>query len=108
MSEKKSSAGFLRNRDQWVRMLVNDPTFSHVAVRVGIHLAMRMRSDQQFCWPSIKTISDETGVSERGVSMALDMLAGGVDKDGVVHRRMIFRQSRPNVGNLYALVYPWQ
>ena len=101
MDEKKSTtAQFLKNRDEWIRTVVNDPTLSHTTARVAVHIAMRLRSDQRFCWPSIDTIAAETGISRRAVSTALDKLC---DKDW----RLVLRQSRRNVGNTYSLNFPW-
>lgn len=101
MSEKNTeTANFLKNRDKWIRELINDPTTEHTTARVGVHLAMRLRASQQFCWPTIDTISRETGVSRRAVSNALDKLCAGD------HKRVI-RTSRPNVGNMYSLFFPW-
>lgn len=108
MDQKKSSAQFLKNRDEWIRWVVNNPELDHSVSRVGVSLAMRMRGDQQYCWPSIDTIHKDTGVSRRAISNALDVLAGGVDdKTGEDRQVYIFRQSRPNVGNIYALNFPW-
>ena len=101
MSEKNvNAAQFLKNRDAWIRAVINDPEFGHTTARVAVHLAMRMRATQQYCWPSIDTISEETGVSRRAVSSALDKLCAE-------DHRMILRTSRPNVGNIYALNFPW-
>lgn len=101
MDEKKSkTAHFLKNRDDWIRAVINDPGVSHTTARVAVHIAMRLRGDQRFCWPSIDTIAKDTGVSRRAVSMALDVLC---DED----RRFVFRESRPNVGNMYSLNFPW-
>jgi DNA-binding transcriptional ArsR family regulator len=108
MSKKNANAVFLKNRDTWIRAVVNNPTMAHTTARVGLHIAMRMRSDQQYCWPSIETISNDTGVSMRSVSTALDVLCGSPDKDtGEVGLVYLNRQSRPNVGNIYSLTFPW-
>lgn len=109
MTKKNATTAFLKNRDQWIRWVNNNPTLEHTVSRVGINLAMRMRGDQQFCWPTIDTIHEDTGVSRRAVSNALDKLCGEVDRvtgevQGVV---FIIRQSRPNVGNIYSLNFPW-
>lgn len=101
MSEKNTEAAyFLKNRDAWIRMVVNDPDLEHTVVRVGLHIAMRMRAGQQYCWPTIDTIAKDTGVSRRAVSNALDKLCEGDHK-------MVLRTSRPNRGNMYALNFPW-
>lgn len=101
MSEKNTeTTKFLKNRDAWIRMVVNDPDLDHTAARVAVHIAMRLRATQQFCWPTINTISRETGVSRRAVSSALDKLCADDYK-------LILRTSRPNVGNIYALNFPW-
>lgn len=108
MSKKNANAIFLKNRDAWIRAVVNNPDMEHTTARVAVHIAMRMRSDQQFSWPSIDTISNETGVSRRSVSTALDVLCGEPDKDtGEFGTRYLLRQSRPNVGNIYSLSFPW-
>lgn len=101
MTEKNTkTAEFLKNRDAWIRAVVNDPSMEHTTARVAVHLAMRMRAAQQFCWPTIDTIAKETGVSRRAVSNALDKLCADDHK-------LILRTSRPNVGNIYALNFPW-
>lgn len=86
-------------------MVVNDASLEHTAARVAIHIAMRMRADQMFCWPSIDHIAKETGVSRRAVSNALDILTGGTDEKP--RMRYLHRKSRPNVGNIYSLSFPW-
>ena len=112
MDEKNSPRQFLQDRDKWIRLVNNDRTLEHTAARVGVHLAMRMRGDQQFCWPSIKTISTETGVSMRAVSSGLDALCGrskdwkeGEEPDREIY---VFRTSRRNVGNVYSLFFKWR
>lgn len=101
MSENHTNAAhFLKNRDAWIRAVINDPNLDHTVARVAVHIAMRLRSSQQFCWPSIDTISKETGVSRRAVSIALDKLCEGDHK-------LVLRTSRRNVGNIYSLIFPW-
>lgn len=101
MTEKNTeTTKFLKNRDQWIRLVINDPNLEHTTARVAVHIAMRMRAKQQHCWPSIDTIAKETGVSRRAVSNALDTLCTG-------DMKLILRTSRPNQGNLYVLNFPW-
>lgn len=99
MNEKKpTSAGeFLRRRDTWIRMLVNDLDMSHATVRVGIHLAMRMTDKNQRAWPSTKTIALETGVGVRTVIRAITELHDA-------HYIMAVRKR--NIGNEYFFRFP--
>ena len=108
MAKKNAASAFLKNRDKWIRWVNNNPEVDHTVARVGVNLAMRMRSDQQFCWPTLKTISKDTGVSLRAVSSALDVLCGVDDREtGEVGTVYLIRTSRPNVGNIYAMFFPW-
>ena len=106
-------SGFLRNRDTWLRQVVDDKALSHPTVRVALHIAMRTdgRDTDRGAWPSIATISKSTGVSARGVIYALDELQGFVDrkqpgrKDGRVY---LSASRKRNAGNTYWLNFWWE
>lgn len=89
---------YLRSRDEWIRLLVDDIDMPHTAVRVGLHIAMRINAEERDAWPSTKTIAKMTGVSVRSVIASLDML----ERNGylLIHRKR-------NVGNRYWLRFKW-
>ena len=97
-SKPSATAAFLRNRDMWIRAVVESPDLGHAAVRVGVHIAMRMSGEGDRAWPAIKTIAKSTGVSVRGV---IDALARLEDEKFLVCLR------RRNVGNHYWLRFIW-
>ena len=99
MNEKSlpSAGEFLRLRDTWIRMLVNDLDISHATARVGVHLAMRMTNTNKSAWPSTKTIARETGVHVRTVIRAITELHNA-DYIRAVRKR--------NVGNEYFFRLP--
>lgn len=91
-------AEYLRSRDEWIRLLVDDLDMSHTAVRVGLHIAMRINAEDREAWPSTKTIAKMTGVSVRSVITALEALQA----DGY-----LFVERKRNVGNRYWLRFKW-
>ena len=95
----KTGAHYLRNRDEWIRMVVDCPDLTHVQVRVAMHLAMRMNIRDRDCWPSIKTIAESVGCSQRSVITALDVLRD----EGFVGM-----ERKRNAGNRYWLMFKWQ
>jgi hypothetical protein len=97
--DQPNAAEFLRNRDKWIRELVEDDRLSHAAVRVGVHIAMRINADDRAAWPSTKTIAKATGVSLRSVLSALTALE---DTGYLLAAR------KRNVGNRYWLRFWWE
>lgn len=95
----KTSAHYLRSRDDWIRMVVDCPDLTHVQVRVAMHLAMRMNIRDRDCWPSIRTIASSIGASQRSVISALDVLRD----EGFVGM-----ERKRNAGNRYWLMFKWQ
>ncbi|MPR62733.1 helix-turn-helix domain-containing protein [Ochrobactrum intermedium] len=93
-----TKAAYLKNRDLWIRMLVDDIDLSHATVRVGLHLAMRINADDKAAWPSTATIAKLTGVSVRSVISALQALE---DAGYLLCAR------KRNVGNRYWLRFKW-
>lgn len=93
----ETPAQFLQTRDTWIRLLAGDLDVSHAAVRVGIHLVMRMTNKNRSAWPSTKTIAKETGVSVRTVIRAIDQLEAA----GYLHATR-----KRNVGNRYSFRFP--
>lgn len=89
---------YLKNRDEWIRSLIDDLDQSHTTVRVGVHIAMRINAEDKDAWPSTKTIAKMTGVSVRSVIAALDALERG--------GYLLIRRKR-NVGNRYWLRFKW-
>jgi hypothetical protein len=103
-------AAFLKNRDSWLRAVVEDPDLSHATVRVAVHIAMRMNGARQSgAWPSIATIAQSCGVSVRSVLYALDELCGLDRKTGHwTGRRYLTIERKRNSGNRYWLNFDWQ
>lgn len=93
-----TAAEYLRNRDAWIRMLVDDLDMSHTTVRVGLHIAMRINGEDRVAWPSTKTMAKLTGVSVRSVISALHSLE---DNGYLIASR------KRNVGNRYWLKFKW-
>ncbi|HBQ33376.1 MAG TPA: hypothetical protein DD739_11950 [Ochrobactrum anthropi] len=93
-----TKAAYLRNRDAWIRMLVDDLDLSHATVRVGLHIAMRINGTDKDAWPSTATIAKLTGVSVRSVISALQALE---DAGYLLCAR------KRNVGNRYWLRFKW-
>lgn len=89
---------YLKNRDLWIRMLVDDLDMSHTTVRVGLHIAMRINGAERDAWPSTATIAKLTGVSVRSVISALQSLE---DAGYLLCAR------KRNVGNRYWLRFKW-
>lgn len=103
-------AAFLKNRDSWLRAVVEDRALSHSTVRVAVHIAMRMNGARQSgAWPSTATIAESAGVSVRAVLYGLDELCGLDRKTGnwTGHRYLTIERKR-NVGNRYWLNFWWQ
>lgn len=94
----KISAGeiteYLRSRDQWIRLLVNDLAVSHTAVRVGVHIAMQIDPGEREARQPAAAIAAMTGVSVRSVISALDALESA---------GYLMIEHRRNVGNRYEL-----
>lgn len=90
---------FLRNRDEWIRMVNLSPDVSHVAARVAVNLAMRMNIRTRDAWPSIDTIAKDIGASPRSVISAIDQL---------VEEGFLGAERKRNKGNVYWLVFKWQ
>jgi hypothetical protein len=106
-----TAAAFLKRRDSWLRAVVEDPNLSHSTVRVAVHIAMRMNGARQSgAWPSIKTISDSSAVSQRSVVHALDELSGLVDRKTLdwSGRRYLAIERKRNTGNRYHLNFWWE
>lgn len=103
-------AAFLKNRDSWLRAVVEDRALSHATVRVAVHIAMRMNGARQSgAWPSTATIAESAGVSVRAVLYALDELCGLDRKTGDwTGRRYLTIERKRNVGNRYWLNFWWQ
>jgi hypothetical protein len=97
--QKPSAAHFLRNRDAWIRSVLECNELTHVQARVGVHLAMRMSVRTQFCWPSIETIATSIGASQRSVISSIDTLD---------ELRFIGVERKRNLGNKYWLRFKWQ
>lgn len=93
----QTPAQFLQMRDTWIRLLAGDLDVSHAAVRVGVHLVMRMTNKNRVAWPAIKTIAKETGVSVSSVLRAIDQL----QEAGYLHA-----DRKRNVGNRYSFRFP--
>lgn len=105
------SAAFLKNRDSWIRAVVDDGNLSHATVRVALHVAMRMdgRKQSDGAWPSISTIAKSTSVSVRSVVYALDELSGLNRKTGEwTGTRYITAERKRNAGNTYWLNFWWE
>lgn len=101
---------FLKNRDTWIRKLVEDEHKAHATVRVALHIAMRMDARKQSgAWPSIDTIAEQTHVSRRSVLRALDELTGLDRKTGNwTGDRYLAIERKRNVGNRYWLNFFWE
>jgi len=101
---------FLKNRDSWLRAVVEDRDLSHPAVRVAVHIAMRMNGNKQSgAWPSIETIAASSGVSVRSVLYAVDELSGLNRKTGEwTGKRYLTVERKRNTGNRYWLNFFWQ
>lgn len=89
---------YLKNRDLWIRLLVDDLDMSHTTVRVGLHIAMRINGSDREAWPATKTIAKMTGVSVRSVITALQALETG---------GYLLCSRKRNVGNRYWLRFKW-
>jgi len=105
-----TAAAFLKNRDSWLREVVEDKTLAHSTVRVAVHIAMRMNGAKQSgAWPSIATIAASSNVSVRGVLNALDELEGKDRKTGEwTGTRYLTVDRKRNVGNRYWLNFFWE
>lgn len=103
-------AAFLKNRDSWLRAVVEDRALSHSTVRVAVHIAMRMNGARQSgAWPSTATIAQSAGVSVRAVLYGLDELCGLDRKTGNwTGQRYLTIERKRNVGNRYWLNFWWQ
>lgn len=115
MLEKNRSvaAQFLKNRDAWIRALVEDDSLAHPTVRVGIHLAMRTdgREASKGAWPAVSTIAKATHVSVRAVINALAELEGYTDRErpGVkCGRSYVIAKRKRNTGNRYWINFFWE
>lgn len=93
-----TKAAYLKNRDLWIRMLVDDLDIAHTAVRVGLHIAMRINATDKDAWPSTSTIAKMTGVSVRSVISALQVLEDG---------GYLLCARKRNIGNRYWLRFKW-
>jgi len=90
---------YLRDRDEWIRMVNSSPDLTHVAARVAVNLAMRMNIRTRDAWPSIDTIANDIGASPRSVVSAIDNLV----KEG-----LLGAERKRNKGNVYWLVFKWR
>lgn len=95
---KSEITEYLQNRDEWIRLLIDDLDLSHATVRVGVHIAMRINAEDKDAWPATKTMAKMTGVSVRSVISALDALERG--------GYLLVKRKR-NVGNRYWLRFKW-
>lgn len=105
-----TAATFLKNRDSWLRAVVEDSDLSHSTVRVAVHIAMRMNGNKQSgAWPSTATIAKSAQVSVRSVLTAIDELSGVDRKTGeITSRPYLTVERKRNVGNRYWLNFFWQ
>jgi hypothetical protein len=105
-----TASAFLKNRDSWLRAVVEDRALSHSTARVAVHIAMRMNGNRQSgAWPSTATIAKSSNVSVRSVLHAIDELCG-LDREtgewsGV---RYLTAERKRNTGNRYWLNFFWQ
>jgi hypothetical protein len=105
-----TASAFLKNRDSWLRKVVEDETLSHATVRVAVHIAMRMNGNKQSgAWPSVATIAKSACVSVRAVLNAIEELEGRDRKtrDWTGTRYLTIERKR-NSGNRYHLNFFWE
>lgn len=101
MTQQQNPTGphYLRNRDEWIRLVVDNHDLTHVQVRVALHLAMRMNIRTRDCWPSIETVAKSINASQRSVISALDVLRD---------EGLMGMERKRNKGNRYWLMFKWQ
>lgn len=93
------TADFLRNREKWIRALVEDARLSHATVRVGVHIALRINAEDREAWPATKTMAKSTGVHVRSVIRAIDAM----EETGY-----LLMARKRNAGNRYWLRFFWE
>lgn len=96
-AQKNRSAKFLKMRDLWIDYVNQHHDLSHATVRVGIFLALRMNSKQQFTWWSVDKLAKTLHVSTKTVSEATLSLEK--------HNLLIVRRSK-RLGNEYRIRLP--
>ncbi len=83
----------------FLREIYADDALGHRAK--AVYLYLRDRSDAEgMCWPGIKTIASDLGLSRSTVKRALSDL----ERSGYLERTSRFRENGSHTSNLYTLL----